>query len=146
DCNGDSLVPNSQVNRTFALSPAPFGNNPLDVTAFNLAHFTPIAEIDLSQFNGAGSNLIPWGNNGLAFLLRTGNFGDTFVQVVLLQGSLMLPPSTTKNPVPSMSALVPQSATHGGGNLRVSVQGSGFVPGATVTWNGLQRTVDFVSS
>ena len=66
--------------------------------------------------------------------------------VVLVQSSMVLPVSSTPNPVPVASTLSPAGVTHGSGNLQLLVNGSGFVPGSMVTWNGSQRTTDFISS
>src|SRR3989442_15791499 len=58
---------------------------------------------------------------------------------------MMLTSGAGTNPAPVASSLTPVSATHGGWNFTVTVKGTGFVPGSQVTWNGSQRTVDFVS-
>ena len=53
------------------------------------------------------------------------------------------PPS---NPVPAVSSLAPASAVAGGGAITLTVNGSNFVNGAVVRWNGLDRTTTFVSA
>ena len=51
------------------------------------------------------------------------------------------------NPVPLINApLVPDSAAPGTGGVTMTVNGSGFVPGAVVKWNGKARATAFVSS
>lgn len=50
------------------------------------------------------------------------------------------------NPVPTISALNPSSAFAGGSPFLLTVQGTSFVAGATVTWNGNNRTTTFVSA
>ena len=55
--------------------------------------------------------------------------------------------SAQSNPVPLVDLpLVPSSVAPGGGGLILTVNGAGFVPGATVNWNGSQATTTFVSS
>ncbi len=49
------------------------------------------------------------------------------------------------NPVPSATALVPAQAVVGSGSLTLTVQGSQFVAGAVVLWQGSARTTTFVS-
>lgn len=60
--------------------------------------------------------------------------------MVLLQGTAVLPEATSPNPVPAATAPSPASGTVGGGNLRLVVTGTGFVPGSTVYWNGAERS------
>jgi hypothetical protein len=53
---------------------------------------------------------------------------------------------TINNPVPTISGLSPSSQTRGGAAFTLTVNGSGFVAGSVVRWNGLNRTTTFVSS
>ena len=50
------------------------------------------------------------------------------------------------NPTPSMSTLSPSSATAGGPGFTLTVNGSSFIAGATVRWNGSDRTTTFVNA
>jgi hypothetical protein len=50
------------------------------------------------------------------------------------------------NPIPSISTLSPASAVAGGPAFTLTVNGSGFVSGSVVRWNGSDRTTTFVSS
>jgi hypothetical protein len=49
------------------------------------------------------------------------------------------------NPVPTATSLSPASANAGGAAFTLTVDGTNFVPGATVRWNGTDRTTTFVS-
>ena len=49
------------------------------------------------------------------------------------------------NPVPTTTGLSPASATAGGTGLTLTVNGSGFVTGSVVQWNGKDRTTTYVS-
>lgn len=49
------------------------------------------------------------------------------------------------NPVPSLTSLVPPSATHGGAAFTLTVNGSNFVSGCYVEWNGAARATTFVN-
>jgi hypothetical protein len=53
---------------------------------------------------------------------------------------------TVKNPKPKLTTLSPSSATHGGPAFTLTVNGSNFVQGSVVNWNGSARTTSFVSA
>ena len=53
---------------------------------------------------------------------------------------------TANNPVPAISTVAPTSATAGSGALTLTINGSNFVNGSTVRWNGANRTTTFISS
>jgi len=48
--------------------------------------------------------------------------------------------------LPAISSLSPSTATAGGSAFTLTVNGSGFVSGSTVNWNGAARTTTFVNS
>jgi uncharacterized protein (TIGR03437 family) len=54
--------------------------------------------------------------------------------------------NVTPNPVPALSSLNPATALAGGASFTLTVNGSGFVNGATVRWNGANRTTTFGSA
>jgi hypothetical protein len=54
--------------------------------------------------------------------------------------------SQTPNPVPLINWINPPSTPPGGMGLTISVFGSGFMPGSTVYWNGLNRSTTFVNT
>ena len=49
------------------------------------------------------------------------------------------------NPVPTVTSLNPSSATAGGAAVTLTVNGTNFVNGSTVRWNGNSRTTTYVS-
>lgn len=53
---------------------------------------------------------------------------------------------TINNPAPVASSLSPTSITKEAAQFTLTVNGSGFVSGATVRWNGANRTTTFVSA
>jgi len=53
---------------------------------------------------------------------------------------------TQPNPVPTVSSLNPNSATEGGPGFTLTVNGTGFVNGSVVRWDGSNRATNFVSS
>jgi N-acetylneuraminic acid mutarotase len=52
---------------------------------------------------------------------------------------------TVNNPVPAISSISPSSATAGGPSFTLTVNGSHFVSGSVVDWNGSARTTTFAS-
>ncbi len=54
--------------------------------------------------------------------------------------------TAANNPVPALTSLVPNSASAGSGAFTLMVNGSGFVNGSVVQWNGSNRTTTFVNS
>lgn len=147
--NGPEVLSNATLNRVFALGQTPFFNS-FGITSYNLSEFTPLAVADLAElnlgFNPATSKFMQWGTNGLAFILTGGCCGNTATQVVLLQSpTLLLTASKTVSPVPVLKSSSPAIATHGAGNFRLTVRGSGFSPGSVVTWNGKAHSASYVS-
>lgn len=53
---------------------------------------------------------------------------------------------TVNNPVPAITALNPAFAPVGAASTLLAVDGSGFVSGAQVSWNGTLRATTFISS
>ena len=50
------------------------------------------------------------------------------------------------NPVPSLTSISPNAATAAGAGFTLTVNGSNFVNGAIVRWNGANRTTTFVNA
>lgn len=55
------------------------------------------------------------------------------------------PPPPLLNPVPTIAAISPNNATRGGPAFTLTVNGSNFVSGAAVQWNGSSRSTTFVN-
>ncbi len=67
--------------------------------------------------------------------------------LITLTGNLRLNAQTPPNPVPFLTQpLLPSSAAPGSASFTLTVNGTGFVSGATVNWNGSARTTTFVSN
>src|SRR6267378_1081585 len=60
--------------------------------------------------------------------------------VVLVTGM-----AVAQNPVPSIMQTTPNSAAPAGAAFVLTVNGTGFVPGAAVMWNGTARTTTFLT-
>lgn len=148
-CSSNQVLPNSAINRVFAVGNTPFFSS-FGITSYNLPQFTPEAVASLAAlvppFSGSPSisNLIQWGTNGLAFILPAS--GSTNSQIVIVQSpTLLLTATKTASPTPVLKSLSPTTATHGTGNFLMTVHGSNFVPGSTVTWNGKAISANYLS-
>ena len=65
----------------------------------------------------------------------------------LSSAELYTPPTGTVNPVPLINQpLVPDAVAPGGAGFTLTVNGTGFVSGSVVNWNGSARATTFVSS
>jgi trimeric autotransporter adhesin len=142
---GPSAV-DATINRVFFLNQNSYGVNSRVISAFDASRFTQSGSTQLDGLTGDAFDLIRWGTDGLAFRTAKDFWGNGTGRVVLLHGPLVLPRSSTPNPVPSISAASPTSVTAPGSNTWVTITGSQFVPGSIVQWNGLSRTTVFVNS
>lgn len=61
-------------------------------------------------------------------------------------GGTAPPPGPPPNPLPSITSLSQSSATVGGGDFTLTVNGNGFISTSVVRWNGIDRPTTFVSS
>ncbi len=69
--------------------------------------------------------------------LAVANKGSNNVSILL---------GVVNNPMPTIASLSPSSITKGGSQFTLTVNGSNFVTGATVNWNGSARTTTLVSA
>ena len=70
-----------------------------------------------------------------------------FLASVLIVLSVLTGVAKAQNPVPLINQpLVPDAVAPGGGGFTLTVNGTGFVSGAVVKWNGGARATTFVSS
>jgi hypothetical protein len=53
---------------------------------------------------------------------------------------------TAGNPAPSLTSITPSSATAGGGAFTLTVNGTNFISGSVINWNGTALTTSFVSA
>src|ERR1700730_18262033 len=77
--------------------------------------------------------------------------GLTYLSAIYLAGcgggsSTSTPPPPALNPVPSISAISPSSATACATAFTLTVNGNNFISASTVQWNGSSRTTSYVSA
>jgi trimeric autotransporter adhesin len=126
--------PDSSAGRTFFLVPGSTSGT-VALQAFDQNTFGNLGSEGITNLSGTAQSFIRWGTDGLAF--RTDD------QVFLFRSSMVASPAPAQA-APILYSLN-QSVKKGGSNLVLSVFGAGFVPGATILWNGSQRTTYFVS-
>ena len=141
-------------------------NNPLPtLTSLNPSSATASGAAFTLTVNGSGfvSTSTVWWNGALrttTFVSATqvtaaipatdiasaGTVGVTVMNPAPGGGSAANLTFTINNPAPAITTLSPNSATAGGAAFTLTVNGSGFVSGSTVQWNGSARTTTFVSA
>jgi uncharacterized repeat protein (TIGR01451 family) len=145
---GSGVAPDPTSGRVFVLGETLAGSaNPV-LLSYDSSRYVLLSS---QQFTGlpSGLDLLRWGRDGLAWHTSLNfPFGGTTGsgKIILMRGPFVLPEWNTANPTPALTSASPASATVGSGNLMLTVSGSGFVPGAVVTWNGVERTTTFVDS
>ena len=89
----------------------------------------------LVSISGSGSSVRAWGAAA----------GATRVTAVISgrSGSVDL---AVANPAPALNTMLPDSVPAGSGTFTLTVQGSGFVQGSIVHWNGAPRATTFRSA
>lgn len=149
-CSGPQVLSNSTLNRMFALGQTPFFSG-FGITSYSLSQFTPVGVADLSGLNYAYnpptiSKFIQWGSSGLAFILGPNCCSNSPPQVVVLQSpTLLLAASRLASPLPALTSASPTAVSHGTGNFRLTLHGSGFLPGSVVTWNSKAVPASYVN-
>ncbi len=142
-----SVVPDAGLGRTYFLDTFVGYQNTAgytDIFSFNPSTYTPAGAVSISGPTFSSSlDLTRWGVDGFAFRVYGGpNGGSTGDQIVLLRSSIA---QTGTGGTPAVSALLPASAAVGGSTFQLTVNGTGFIPGSAVLWNGGARETTYVS-
>ena len=106
--------------------------------------FVKLGQIVLPEASPSIGNLIRWNSDGLAFRSLAASPGGQD-EVVLLRSSLTRA-ATDAGPTPTVTTLSPPSITMTAKNMTLLVNGTNFVTGAVVVFNGKERTTTFLSS
>lgn len=144
-----SVVPDDSLGRTFFL----------DINAiFNQSEATSVDAYDQKSFAFVGTvpflstivygpdavALSRWGSDGFAFVVSDFIATAGGSQVILFRSSIAH--VNSGNPVPILTALSTSDTTAGGSAFVMTVQGSSFISGSVVEWNGSPRSTTFVSA
>jgi hypothetical protein len=139
----DSVAPDGVSGVTSLLS-QDFSLN-VYFTSYIQASFEPLVNLPLTGITfpsfvdgnqPAAGSLVRWGSDGLAFR-------DTGGQVYIIHSKLLVP---NGNSQPIANALSPGGVAAGAAAFVLDVQGSNFLPGSIVTWNGSPRPTSFIGS
>lgn len=135
-----TISPALNTTDTYRLRLRSTGTNPVELAAYverlNGASWQIIGQAIYSD--ASAQRIVTAGSVGFSGYVETAYSLDNFVRTNLTGG-----PS---NPAPTASSLAPSSALAGESGLTLTVQGSGFVAGSEVRWNGNTRATTFVSS
>jgi hypothetical protein len=145
----DSVIPDASTGKTYYLNPSGsyFQYPARTVLAFDQ---TSLAQTGALSFttntnlsNLVGTQLVRWGSNGFAFR-ASNSFSTTGSSIFLFTSSIAS--ASNLNPAAVASTLAPASMPAAGPDFILTVNGSGFIPGSTVEWNGSPRLTTVVSS
>ncbi|MFN8506419.1 MAG: hypothetical protein U0547_02480 [Dehalococcoidia bacterium] len=104
--------------------------------------------LDSSTCGGAQSGVSFTPNNAGSYTVTAGYNGDTTslsTQAVTRGTNVLSLAVQANNPVPAISGLSPATTTAGGGTFTLTVNGSSFVAGSVVRWNGSDRSTTYVN-
>lgn len=145
-----SVVPDDSLGRTFFLNPFSSANGyqGTSVDAYDQQSFAFVGTVPFLSTVIFGPNALAlnrWGSDGFAFVVGDFVQATGTDQVILFRSSIAHATSGS-NPVPVLSSLSSSSVTAGGSPFVLTAQGSSFVPGSILQWNGSARTTTFVSA
>ena len=134
-----SVVPDTPNGHTYFLdsrtSSAPV------IMSFDQATYAKSGSLAVSGTNAFYSaDLTRWGVDGFAFRISSGTAID---EIVILRSSLA---HAAVAGVPTLASLSPSSITLGAPNTQLTVNGTGFMPGSLVLWNGVALETTYRSS
>jgi hypothetical protein len=119
----------------------------VDQTQFQL-----LSTIVIPNVVGIPTNFLRWGQSGLAFVTDEGS-SSAPGNLYILDGGFVNPSGvqdttvgTQLNPVPTLTALSPLTATVGSSTFTLTVSGHDFVGQPTVYWNGNALVTTLVNS
>ena len=123
------------------------GSDSAFLAVFDLSHYLPLQILQFPGSSLTGTDLLRWGSDGLAWQMAPWpSYLGGSSQVILMRGPLVQPYLGVANPIPGITSASPANTTHGIGNLILTVTGTSFAPGATVSWNGNERTTTYTDS
>jgi hypothetical protein len=140
------IVPDSKLNRAFILrgDVNVYGTTIYRLDIFDLGRQTLLKSISIPGVTGYPTQLLRWGDQGLAFLTYAQGYSNTNGILYILQGSDITGLST---PPAGSATLTPSSVVAGvSASAIITVSGSGFQPTSTVLVNGSARPTTYVSS
>jgi hypothetical protein len=142
---GALSVEDSNLNRFYTVLEifGPGGTSAFQIQSFDQTQFRPLSTIVIPNATGYLSNFIRWGQSGLAFV-TSGQASTAQGNLYILDGGFVNPSGapdttvgTTLDPVPTLTAISPLTATVGAESLTLTVTGRDFSGQSTLYWNGI---------
>jgi hypothetical protein len=145
---GGGVLPYAATNKSFNIGINDAGTWLVFLERFDTQHFTLEDQIQF-PINNSVVESVPgtrWGQDGLAYILSGGVASNAPSQVFLMRGPFVLPAEGITNAAPTVTSVGSGTIAVGSGNQRVAVTGTGFLPGASVVWNGVVHDTTFVDA
>ncbi len=115
------------------------------IAAYNLSNLQMSGTVSLgvaaaktTPYDGE-MEMLRWGQDGLALLSSDGH-------LYLMRGGFVVPQLLSASTGALFSGRSSPALFHGDGNTLLTIEGSNFLPGVAVTWNGTYRTTTLVDS
>ena len=141
----------SETGALSAVSGSPFaaGINPISVVVDPTGKFAYVSSTTYTTGYDGYAQILGYSVNTSSGIL-TPFSGTSWTDSAEFSGggrlAISYAPSTTPNPVPVISSLLPSSATAGSAGFTLQVNGANFVPGARVYFGGQGRNTTLVNS
>jgi len=145
---GGGVIPYASESKSFNIGVNAAGTALSFIDRFDTQHFTLEQQIQLPSSNISNVAGTRWAQDGLAYIVPNTNPSSSqqAPQIFLLRGPFVLPAEAVGNPAPTLNSTDHNTITAGSGNLYLTVNGSGFLPGSTVFWNSSPRTTNYVDN
>jgi trimeric autotransporter adhesin len=143
---GGGVLPYAAESKSFNIAVNVSGTTMSYIERFDTQHFTLEEQLQLPFSNFGSIQGTRWGQDGLAYIIPSSSAQNSPAQIFLVRGPFVLPSEAVANQAPSISSTDHNTIPAGSGNLYVTVTGSGFLPGATVLWNGSPRTTTYTDN
>jgi trimeric autotransporter adhesin len=148
---GGGVVPYAAESKSFNIGVNIAGIALTYLERFDTQHFTLEQTIQFPTSNNSTVVGTRWGQDGLAYIIpgpwpSNSQQAQQQQQLFLIRGPFVLPAEGVSNPAPALTGTDHNTITAGSGNFYLTVTGSGFLPGATVLWNGSAHTTNYVDS
>jgi hypothetical protein len=131
-----AVLTDSNSGRSFFLDQY---NGILAIDSKTLANVGTIGNLNATN---PPNRLQHWGSDGLSYL--TYDYTTSGYDLVLLRSRFFYP-AVGPNPLPTLASVSPSPLTSKGPNFSLTVNGSHFIRGTVVQWNGSNRTTKWLS-
>jgi uncharacterized protein (TIGR03437 family) len=138
-----SFAPPLTLSQTTQSFTATGGSGSVAVTAQGGCTWTAASNAGFITITSGSSGA---GNGTVNFTVAANTSQNARAGTLTIGAQTFTVTQSGENPLPVLNSLNPASASGGGSAFTLTVTGAGFVNGATVRWNGANRTTSFVSN